>query len=213
MSKSTRDLFPETLLVDIADGHTFTTSRKVAEHFGKRHSHVLRTIHDLLSDLTGEPVIESKNGFNDAGLKMEPRIGSNLSRSIEPNFGPNETAEFVEAARGFTLCEYTDPRGRTLPLYQLTRNAFSLLANRFTGKKALLWQVRFNNAFEQMEAALQARTSRFAQALDQLRPCLRPVVEATEAGLPRAAIAAPLGKSAASITYHRRSARRLGLLN
>lgn len=42
-----RDLFPETLLVDIADGHTFTTSLKVAEHFGKRHDNVMRSIEKL----------------------------------------------------------------------------------------------------------------------------------------------------------------------
>lgn len=43
------DLFPETLLVDIADGHTFTTSLKVAEHFGKRHDDVLKAIRNVIS--------------------------------------------------------------------------------------------------------------------------------------------------------------------
>jgi Rha family phage regulatory protein len=44
------DLFPETLLVDIADGHTFTTSIKVAEHFQKNHQHVLRNIKKLTDE-------------------------------------------------------------------------------------------------------------------------------------------------------------------
>lgn len=41
------DLFPETLLVDVADGHAYTTSRKVAEHFKKRHDNVMRDIANL----------------------------------------------------------------------------------------------------------------------------------------------------------------------
>jgi Rha family phage regulatory protein len=45
-----RDLFPETLLVEIADGHTFTTSLKVAEHFHKRHDNVMRDIKKLLAE-------------------------------------------------------------------------------------------------------------------------------------------------------------------
>jgi Rha family phage regulatory protein len=45
-----RDLFPETLLVEIADGHAFTTSLKVAEHFHKRHDDVLKAIKKLLAD-------------------------------------------------------------------------------------------------------------------------------------------------------------------
>lgn len=44
------DLFPETLLVEIADGKTFTTSLKVAEHFKKQHRNVRRDIEKLLAD-------------------------------------------------------------------------------------------------------------------------------------------------------------------
>jgi len=45
-----KDLFPETLLVDVVDSHTFTTSLKVAEHFQKQHKNVLQSIEKLLSD-------------------------------------------------------------------------------------------------------------------------------------------------------------------
>jgi len=44
------DLFPETLLVDIADGQIFTTSLKVAEHFHKHHKNVRRDIEKLLAE-------------------------------------------------------------------------------------------------------------------------------------------------------------------
>lgn len=101
---------------------------------------------------------------------------------------------------------------REQPYYRLTRSAFCLLAMRFTGAKAVQWQVDFVAAFDDMERQLAERTARYARALDQVRPNLRPVVEGTERGLRRTAIAAPLGKSTASISYHRSAARRLGLL-
>ncbi len=114
--------------------------------------------------------------------------------------------------RNFAAIEYVDSRGRRKPEYRLTHDGFALLAMGFTGRDALAWKIAFLQAFNALEAELIARTARFAHALDAVRPCLRPVVEATEAGRRRADIAGPLGKSAAAITYHRRAARRLGLL-
>lgn len=43
------DLFPETLLVALIDGHPMTDTRKIAEHFGKRHDTVLRTVKSLIA--------------------------------------------------------------------------------------------------------------------------------------------------------------------
>lgn len=42
------DLFPETLLVSINNGIPMTDSKKVAEHFHKRHDNVLRAIRTYL---------------------------------------------------------------------------------------------------------------------------------------------------------------------
>lgn len=114
--------------------------------------------------------------------------------------------------RNFALSTYLDSTGRSLPEYRLTHDGFALLAMGFTGREALAWKIAFLQAFNALEAELHARTARFATALDQVRPMLRPVVEATEAGYSRTDIAGPLGKSPASVTYHRRAARRLGLL-
>jgi len=184
------DLFPETLLVSQDHGHIFTTSRKVAEHFKKRHDHVLRDITALLAEISrpnfGEPdsVSLSKSGLPDA-------------------FG----------RRNFEPSSYTNQRGKTYPEYHLSRNAFALLAMGFTGREALVWKLKFLEAFDSLESELHARTQRYASALDLVRPNLRPVVEGTQGGLARAAIAAPLGKSCAAVTYHRSQARRLGLLS
>lgn len=158
------------------DGQPFTTSRAVAERFGKTHKDVLRAIESLLIAMP-DPEFSRRN------------------------FAPRKY-------------QYTTARNqlREAPEYHLTHDGFALLAMGFTGREALAWKIAFLQAFNALEAELHARTARFATALDQVRPMLRPVVEATEAGYSRADIAAPLGKSPASVTYHRRAARRLGLL-
>ncbi len=158
------------------DGQPFTTSRAVAERFGKRHRDVLKAIKNLLADMP------------------------------DP--------EFRERNFALTIYEVPGPKGaiRHEPEYRLTHDGFALLAMGFTGRDALAWKIAFLQAFNTLEAELRAKTARFARALDQVRPCLRPVTEATEQGLSRTAIGQQVGKSPASITYHRRSARRLGLL-
>lgn len=154
------------------DGQPFTTSRAVAERFGKRHADVLRTIEKLCAEIP------------------------------DPEF----------SRRNFASRDYVDGRGKTQPEYRLTHDGFAFLAMRFTGRDAMAWQISFLQAFNAIEAELIARTARFAQALDQLKPALRPVVEGTEQGHSRSDIAAPLGKSISAVTYHRSKARRIGLL-
>lgn len=154
------------------DGQPFTTSRAIAERFGKRHTEVLRAIQKLLADMP------------------------------DPEF----------SERNFASAEYLDAQKKPRIEYRLTHDGFALLAMGFTGRDALAWKIAFLQAFNTLEAELRAKTARFARALDQVRPCLRPVTEATEQGLSRTAIGQQVGKSPASITYHRRSARRLGLL-
>ena len=45
-------------------------------------------------------------------------------------------------------------RGQTFDYYEMNREAFSLLVMSFTGKKALEWKMKFNNAFYTMEKQL-----------------------------------------------------------
>ena len=56
----------------------------------------------------------------------------------------------------FEPSNYTDPTGRSLPMYLLTRDAFTLLAMGFTGPKALKFKLEYIKAFNAMEAALKA---------------------------------------------------------
>ena len=61
--------------------------------------------------------------------------------------------EFTE--RNFAPSEYTDPTGRKLESFKITRDGFTFLAMGFTGKKAAAWKEAYINAFNQMEKRLQ----------------------------------------------------------
>ncbi|HCE6649457.1 TPA: Rha family transcriptional regulator [Pseudomonas aeruginosa] len=62
-------------------------------------------------------------------------------------------AEFTE--RNFALSEFTDPTGRKLPMYRMTRDGFTFLCMGFTGKEAARWKIAYLEAFNRMEAELQ----------------------------------------------------------
>ncbi|HDZ4982520.1 TPA: Rha family transcriptional regulator [Campylobacter jejuni] len=108
------------------DEQVFCTSLDVAKVFGKRHFHVLRDIENILNDLR--------------------EIGTSQDLS---NFG--------EVVR---ISKTTNPKNgklvnRKMPMYNLTRDGFSLLAMGFTGKKALQFKIAFINAFNEMERIIK----------------------------------------------------------
>lgn len=67
------------------------------------------------------------------------KLISDLPEDSLPNFGERD---------------YTDDRGKVWPMYEISRDGFSLLAMGFTGKKALEWKLKFLKAFNLMEQAL-----------------------------------------------------------
>jgi len=154
------------------DGQPFTTSRAVAERFGKLHKNVLRDIENLLADMP------------------DPAFG-------RLNFEPSS---------------YLNEQRKAQPEYRLTHDGFAFLAMRFTGRDAMAWQIAFLQAFNAMEAELHRLQDAKAHALDVLRPCLQPVIDGERVGANRALIARYMGKSLGAVSYHRRVARRLGLL-
>ena len=94
-----RDLFPETLLVARHGERIYTTSRKVADHFGKRHTHVLRAIESLLTDLAEvDPAADHEPNF---GLVMyESRQGRGAVQ-MRPEYRLSHDG-FALLAMGFT---------------------------------------------------------------------------------------------------------------
>lgn len=55
----------------------------------------------------------------------------------------------------FNKTSYTDKKGESRPMYEMTRDGFSLLAMGFTGKKALEFKLKFINEFNRMEETLK----------------------------------------------------------
>jgi Rha family phage regulatory protein len=67
--------------------------------------------------------------------------------------------------RNFSLSEFTDPTGRKLPMYRMTRDGFTFLCMGFTGKEAARWKIAYLEAFNRMEAELQQRnTEQYSEA-------------------------------------------------
>lgn len=54
--------------------------------------------------------------------------------------------------------DYIDERGKTQPMYRITRDGFSMLAMGFTGKAAASWKEQFIAAFGKMERELRRIT-------------------------------------------------------
>lgn len=94
------DLFPETLLVSREGDHVFTTSRKVAEHFHKRHDNVVLTIENLLADLTSDSsILRSQIEFS--RLNFHPSEYQNKRGKTYPMYKLTEEG-FALLAMGFT---------------------------------------------------------------------------------------------------------------
>ena len=119
------------------DGIPVTTSRAVAEQFGKRHDNVIHAIEELLEELNA--------------LKIKAVDGD--SEQTETALISPGNADF--AAQNFLLTEYKDGKGELRPEYLLTRDGFTLLAMGFTGAKALTFKVAYINAFNHMEQLLR----------------------------------------------------------
>jgi len=124
-------------------GSAFTTSTDVAAFFDKRHSHVLRAIEGLLSDLRehihleDHAVIEDQRDDED----HQPKIGLMVLKDLF------EAAE-VEVSIGSGAV-------RRDPIYNLSRDGFALLAMGFTGKQALTFKLAYISAFNVMEDRLR----------------------------------------------------------
>ena len=58
-------------------------------------------------------------------------------------------SDFTE--RNFALSEYTDQTGRSLPMYNLTRDGMTLLVMGYTGEKAIQFKLAYIDAFNKME--------------------------------------------------------------
>lgn len=126
------------------NGQIVTSSRDVAEKFGKRHDSVLRDIDNLLK-MTKEDT-EAEKEFEESD---STKLWSEM---------------FIEST-------YVNSRGKEYRCYLMNRDGFSLLAMGFTGKDALEWKLKYINAFNMMEEKLNnpyKLPSTYKEALIQL---------------------------------------------
>lgn len=135
------ELYP---IVFERDGQALTTSREVADYFGKAHKNIIQAIEQLFKDA------ETLNS-EFSGLNFQPAN----PREDGLNFQPIKTAqsggtveEFLTA--NFHLSEYTDSINRRKKQYIITKDGFTLLAMGFTGAKAMQFKVACINAFNRM---------------------------------------------------------------
>lgn len=84
----------------------------------------------------------------------------------EPNFG---------------LSEYTDPTGRKLPMYLLTKDGFMMLAMGYTGERAMRLKEAYIAQFNAMEEALRARPAAMPSNYSEALRALAAEVEKREA--------------------------------
>lgn len=158
-------------------GEAVTTSRAVAEQFGKQHKNVIQSIESIIEELNRlnfEPV-NSENEISESKIGLANGTENEISQSkiqlanpenelsqlkiqlaknepTQPKFGLSEIEEFAD--RNFIISEYTDEQGKPRKQYILTRDGFTLLAMGFTGAKAMQFKVAYINAFNRMESII-----------------------------------------------------------
>ena len=130
------------------NGQIVTSSRDVAEKFGKKHAEVLYAIEGRVAwDKT-----KGKNVVKHNGLLM----------------GGHD-----QLLKMFMKNEYIDSKGRTQYEYLMNRDGFSLLVMGFSGKEALEWKLKYIEAFNKMEETLRNQSAKalpttYKEALLQL---------------------------------------------
>lgn len=80
------------------------------------------------------------------------------------NILENCSEDFTE--RNFAPSNYIDSTGRTLPMYELTKNGFAMLAMGYTGTKAMKFKVAYINAFDKMAEQLRKNNESALQRVE-----------------------------------------------
>lgn len=100
-------------------------------------------------------LVESRRGvgYCDSSL-VARKLGQKHAEVVKRISKLCEDLRVVSNHPKLPIIEERNYRGRDYTAYLMTREFFSLLAMRFKGQKALEWQVKFNNAFYDMEKML-----------------------------------------------------------
>jgi Rha family phage regulatory protein len=85
-------------------------------------------------------------------LKVAETFGKRHADVLRAIESLNVPEEFWE--RNFALRNYEN-RGKLYPMYEITRQGFTILAMGFTGEKATSFQIAYIEAFDKMEAHIR----------------------------------------------------------
>ncbi len=81
-------------------------------------------------------------------------FGKRHERVLDSIRNLTATVPATFSQHNFVSADYRDGQGKSRPMYELTRDGFTLLAMGFTGKRALEFKLAYINAFNEMEAKL-----------------------------------------------------------
>lgn len=160
-------------------------------------------------------IIEQDHAFTTSLLVAEKfdKLHKNVLQSIEHILEICPDKEFSRL--NFQPANYLDAQGKSRPMYNLTRDGFTLLVRGFTGEKAFLWNIAFINAFNRMEQLLtQALITEHHSMLETIysrRPQWRETVDYTKQGLTIGQIAKLQNKHKSSVKSMKARIRAAGI--
>ena len=116
-------------------------------------------MNELITVVDGKPVVTSKQVADHFG-KQHRQILDIIRRITEsqPDFG----------RASFSASSYTSEQNKTLDCFEMTRDGFSLVAMGLNGETALLWKVKYIEAFNAMERELLSGNAKFGSVMDAL---------------------------------------------
>jgi Rha family phage regulatory protein len=118
------------------------------------HAHQLVVIHDRKAVTTSQAIAQLFGKPHNDVMKVVRRIADQCPSSF--------------SLGNFSQSTYVNERSQVQPSYELTRDAFTLVAMSFTGERALQFKLAYIAAFNQMEAALQTQSqAKILETLDQ----------------------------------------------
>lgn len=116
-------------------------------------------MNELITVVDGKAVVTSKQVADHFG-KQHRNVLVDIKNLL------SDSGEFGEL--NFLLTTYISSQNKELPCYEMTRDGFTLLAMGYTGKDALLWKVKYIEAFNAMERELLSGNAKFGSVMDAL---------------------------------------------
>ena len=180
-----------------------------------------------VSQLT--PIVKENNGICVHSLGSTPAV---LSTEVARHFQRRHQHILRDIDRIMSMCpksftatnfgrsDYQDSTGRSVRAFLLTRDALSLLVMGMTGKAAIMWKLRYIEAFNEMEGALrqgpQDKLTAVARGIYALTSAqkrrLRSAVRYRKMGLGLKSIAKLLDRDKREIACLLKAATALGFL-